>query len=45
MVVPELNPEHLDVIPFQQKRLGTTRGFIVVKPNCSIQSYTPCFTL
>ena len=41
MVVPELNPEHLDVIPFQQKRLGTTRGFIVVKPNCSIQSYTP----
>lgn len=41
MVVPELNPEHLDVIPFQQKRLGTKRGFIVVKPNCSIQSYTP----
>lgn len=41
MVVPEINPEHLDVIPFQQKRLGTTRGFIVVKPNCSIQSYTP----
>jgi aspartate-semialdehyde dehydrogenase len=41
MVVPELNPEHLDIIPFQKKRLGTTRGFIVVKPNCSIQSYTP----
>ena len=41
MVVPELNPEHLEVIPYQQKRLGTTRGFIVVKPNCSIQSYTP----
>lgn len=41
MVVPELNPEHLEVIPFQKKRLGTSRGFIVVKPNCSIQSYTP----
>lgn len=41
MVVPELNPEHLDVIADQKKRLGTTRGFIVVKPNCSIQSYTP----
>lgn len=41
MVVPELNPEHLEVIPFQKKRLGTTRGFVAVKPNCSIQSYTP----
>lgn len=41
MVVPEINPEHLEVIASQQKRLGTTRGFIVVKPNCSIQSYTP----
>ena len=41
MVVPELNPEHLDIIPVQKKRLGTTRGFILVKPNCSIQSYTP----
>lgn len=41
MVVPELNPEHLEVIESQKKRLGTTRGFIVVKPNCSIQSYTP----
>ena len=41
MVVPELNPEHLCVIDDQKKRLGTTRGFIVVKPNCSIQSYTP----
>lgn len=41
MVVPELNPEHLEVIPFQKKRLGTTRGFIAVKPNCSIQSYAP----
>ncbi len=41
MVVPELNPEHLAVIEAQKKRLGTDRGFIVVKPNCSIQSYTP----
>ncbi|WP_097015779.1 aspartate-semialdehyde dehydrogenase [Anaerocolumna aminovalerica] len=41
MVVPEINPEHLVVIEDQKKRLGTERGFIVVKPNCSIQSYTP----
>ncbi|WP_313134163.1 aspartate-semialdehyde dehydrogenase [Anaerocolumna sp.] len=41
MVVPEINPEHLSVIEDQKKRLGTKRGFIVVKPNCSIQSYTP----
>lgn len=41
MVVPELNPEHLEVIADQKKRLGTNNGFIVVKPNCSIQSYTP----
>jgi aspartate-semialdehyde dehydrogenase len=41
MVVPKINPEHLDVIESQKKRLGSTRGFIVVKPNCSIQSYTP----
>ncbi|MBR4588733.1 MAG: aspartate-semialdehyde dehydrogenase [Lachnospiraceae bacterium] len=41
MVVPEINPEHYEIIPFQRKRLGTTRGFIAVKPNCSIQSYTP----
>ncbi len=41
MVVPELNPEHLEVIAYQKKRLGTQKGFIVVKPNCSIQSYTP----
>ena len=41
MVVPEINPEHLEVIEAQKKRLGSTRGFIVVKPNCSIQSYTP----
>ena len=41
MVVPELNPEHFDVIEAQKKRLGTKRGFIAVKPNCSIQSYAP----
>lgn len=41
MVIPEINPEHFEIIPYQQKRLGTKRGFIAVKPNCSIQSYTP----
>jgi aspartate-semialdehyde dehydrogenase len=41
MLVPEINPEHLALIDVQKKRLGTKRGFIVVKPNCSIQSYTP----
>ncbi|MDD6667159.1 MAG: aspartate-semialdehyde dehydrogenase [Lachnospiraceae bacterium] len=44
MVVPEINPDHIDVIPFQRKRLGTKRGFIAVKPNCSIQSYTPALS-
>ncbi|MCI9360117.1 MAG: aspartate-semialdehyde dehydrogenase [Hungatella sp.] len=44
MVVPEVNPEHFEVIPFQRKRLGTKRGFIAVKPNCSIQSYAPVLT-
>ena len=41
MVIPEINPKHFDVIASQKKRLGTTRGFIAVKPNCSIQSYVP----
>ena len=41
MVVPEINPEHLSVIPAQRKRLGTKRGFIAVKSNCSLQSYVP----
>ncbi len=41
MIVPEINPEHIAVIDDQRKRLGTKRGFIAVKPNCSIQSYTP----
>ena len=44
MVVPEINPEHMQVIDFQKKRLGTTRGFVAVKPNCSIQSYAPVLT-
>ena len=44
MVVPEINPEHFQVIEFQKKRLGTEKGFIAVKPNCSIQSYAPVLT-
>ena len=42
MVIPEINIEHFGLIETQKKRLGTTCGFIAVKPNCSIQSYTPC---
>ena len=41
MVIPEINPEHIEVIEYQKKRLGTKKGFVAVKPNCSIQSYTP----
>lgn len=44
VIVPEVNPEHLEVIESQKKRLGTKRGFICVKPNCSIQSYAPALT-
>ena len=44
MMVPEINPEHAAVIDAQRKRLGTKRGFIAVKPNCSIQSYAPVLT-
>ena len=44
MVIPEVNPEHLAIIEAQKKRLGTKRGFIAVKPNCSIQSYVPALT-
>ena len=44
MVIPEVNPEHLEIIEAQRKRLGTKRGFIAVKPNCSIQSYVPALT-
>lgn len=43
MIIPEINPEHAEIIPIQRKRLGTSRGFIAVKPNCSIQSYAPAF--
>lgn len=44
MVIPEINDAHLAVIGAQRKRLGTKRGFIAVKPNCSIQSYVPALT-
>ena len=41
MIVPEINADHADIIPAQRKRLGTKRGFIAVKSNCSLQSYVP----
>ncbi len=41
MIIPEINDDHVQIIAKQKERLGTTRGFIAVKPNCSIQSYTP----
>ncbi len=41
MVIPELNAEHIHIIPAQRRRLGTKRGFIAVKSNCSLQSYVP----
>ncbi len=44
MFIPEINAHHSDVINAQRKRLGTARGFITVKPNCSIQSYVPALT-
>lgn len=44
MVIPEINPQHMEVIEFQKKRLQTVRGFVAVKPNCSIQSYAPVLT-
>ena len=44
MVIPEVNPEHLAVINDQKKRLGTKKGFIAVKPNCSIQAYVAALT-
>ena len=44
MVVPEINADHIEVIATQRKRLGCKRGFIAVKPNCSIQSYVPALT-
>ncbi|MDR1801297.1 MAG: aspartate-semialdehyde dehydrogenase [Lachnospiraceae bacterium] len=42
MVIPEINTSHFALIEHQRNRLGTKRGFVAVKPNCSIQSYTPC---
>ena len=44
MVIPEINADHISIIDVQRKRLGTKRGFIAVKPNCSIQSYVPALT-
>ena len=44
MVVPEINPQHMGLIEYQRKRLGTARGFVAVKPNCSIQAYAPALT-
>ena len=44
MVIPEINNDHIEVIKYQKKRLGTEKGFIAVKPNCSIQSYVPFIT-
>lgn len=41
MIIPEINPDHVEVIKYQRERLGTKKGFVAVKPNCSIQSYTP----
>ncbi len=41
MIIPEINPEHAKIIDVQRKRLGTKRGFIAVKSNCSLQSYVP----
>jgi aspartate-semialdehyde dehydrogenase len=46
VLIAEVNPQHIDIIPFQQKARGWTKGFIAVKPNCSIQSYTtPVYAL
>lgn len=41
MIIPEINADHAKIIPAQRKRLGTKRGFIAVKSNCSLQSYVP----
>ncbi len=44
MVIPEINNDHIAIIDAQKKRLGTRKGFIAVKPNCSIQSYVPALS-
>ena len=45
MIIPEINPEHIEIIPSQRKRLGTKRGFVAVKSNCSLQSYLPALAV
>lgn len=45
MIIPEINPQHLEIIEAQKKRLGTKRGFIAVKSNCSLQSYLPALAV
>ncbi len=45
MIIPEINPEHIDIIPAQRKRLGTKKGFVAVKSNCSLQSYLPAMAI
>lgn len=45
MIIPEINPEHIDIIPAQRERLGTKRGFVAVKSNCSLQSYLPAMAV
>ena len=44
MIIPEINPGHMEIVEAQKKRLGTSRGFISVKSNCSIQSYVPALS-
>ncbi len=45
MIIPEINPQHLEIIPAQRERLGTKRGFVAVKSNCSLQSYLPAMAI
>ena len=45
MIIPEINPQHIEIIPAQRERLGTKRGFIAVKSNCSLQSYLPAMSV
>lgn len=45
MIIPEINPQHIEIIPAQRRRLGTKRGFIAVKSNCSLQSYLPALAV
>ncbi len=45
MIIPEINPQHIEIIPSQRKRLGTKRGFVAVKSNCSLQSYLPAMAV